>query len=144
MAKKAAVSAVAAVAVPVAPVAVAAKKAAKPATVPAAVAAVAAPAVEKPKPGLTGNEVKIMDALRTGGTMTRPMLIEATGIAKGWSATLGAATSEAGIAADTLEGRGFVTSSKVEGSRLLHYDITKEGRIALAHAEKVIAANAVS
>lgn len=159
MAKKAASSAAVAapVAAPVAPVATpavarAAKRAAKKAAVTtpvatpvaAPVAPVVAPVVEKERPGLTGNEIKIMGALRVGGTMDRAQLSEATGIAKGWSKTLGAATSAEGVSPDSLEGRGFITSSKVEGVRRIQYTITATGLTALVNAERVVTANAAN
>lgn len=107
------------------------KKAAK------AKAAKAAPAA-KANGGLTGNEVKILTALtKSNKPLTRDQLRSKTGINKGWSRVLGAATKDdGGVNADaSLEGRGYVKADKPEGQRTLEYTVTAAGRKALEKAK---------
>lgn len=84
----------------------------------------------KPANGLTGNEAKILAALK--GTskdnkmLDRNQLIAKTGINGGWAKTLGAVTK--GEADSTsLEGRGLVCSYKTTDVRTLQYYITAKG-----------------
>ena len=91
------------------------------------------------KPDLSEREVKVLQALKAAGkkALTRKDLAKATGIPRGWSKLLGAATKEGlgkrGNA--SLEGRGLIASSKDEGSLTLSYTITPAGTKALAAAQ---------
>jgi hypothetical protein len=93
--------------------------------------------VRRTSNGLTPTMVRVLELL-SHGSKTRGELAEATGVAKGWSRILGAATKEDGGAAgeDSLESKGFVKHSKHEGDRSLNYEITAAGRKALATAQK--------
>lgn len=78
---------------------------------------------------LTGNELKVLTALKGtsagGKTLSRSKLKEKTGINKGYSKMLGAATK--GDMGDGLESRGFVKHVKIEDQRELGYHITAKG-----------------
>lgn len=90
--------------------------------------------VPKNPTGLSGNQVKILDALSKQDEMTRKDLEAATGIVKGYAALMGSPTKE--IGGGTLEGRKLVHSGKHEGARGLHYTITAAGRKELEKAKK--------
>ena len=98
-----------------------------------------APAEPRRVAGLTGTQVKVLDALKntsqTGSQLTRSQLAEKLEITKGWAKILGAATSEEEFGEDTLEGKKMVKSITVEGTRGLHYFITEAGKKALAKAK---------
>ena len=94
----------------------------------------AAPKVSPAKSGLTDREIKVLAALDAGKDLTRAGLVKATGIAKGWSKLLGAATKKSfGGGKEGLEPRGLVKSAK--DSRPLEYAITDAGRKALSSAK---------
>lgn len=88
--------------------------------------------------GLTGNEIKVLKALKGAKTpLTRKQLATKTEIAKGWSRMLGASTKDDGGVAgkDSLEGRGLIkVQADPEGGRALLYTITKKGEQSLAKA----------
>lgn len=91
------------------------------------------------KADLNGSNIRILSALRKSPIpMTRAELSAVTGINKGWSRLLGAATKEDGGVAgsDSLEAKGYVTNRKVEDERAIQYSITASGRKALDKAEK--------
>lgn len=83
---------------------------------------------------LTGNEAKILKALAKGQTLTREQLSAKTGIAKGWSKTLGSSTKDDGgmSGKNSLTGRGLVKCTVAEGVRALQYTITAKGKAAVA------------
>lgn len=87
---------------------------------------------------LTGVQIRVLQALRDGGKMTRNDLSESTGISKGWAKLLG--TKEGGHDG-SLEGLGFVkrVDSPKDEKPKLTYVITAEGKKALAKAEKEMA-----
>jgi hypothetical protein len=77
------------------------------------------------------------------GPATRNELSQATGMEKGWSELLGAATREGlGVQGGGLEGRGLneCLGRQVGGKSLL-YTITGAGRKAIEQAEKEATAN---
>lgn len=92
---------------------------------------------------LTGTALRALTALAgSKAPLTRAELAEATGVQKGWSRLLGAATKEGGGAAGakSLEARGLVRCEPQEGGRALAYTITPAGKKALAAAQKAQAA----
>lgn len=89
----------------------------------------------KSKGPLTAKEITVLSLLaKSNKPLTRADLIAKTGIAKGWSALLGAA-SKGDVAADTLMGRSLVKAEKHDGERVT-YLITAAGRKALEQASK--------
>jgi hypothetical protein len=85
---------------------------------------------------LTGNEVKVLSTLnKNSKPLTRTELSVKTGINKGWSRLLGAATKGTG---DGLENRKLVKCSlpgEGEGRGLV-YTITASGKAALVKAKE--------
>lgn len=83
-------------------------------------------------------EVEVLALLaKAKKPLSRADMAKATGQAKGWSRLLGAATKD-GLGAsgdDSLEGRGYVASSKEAGDRSIAYTITAAGRKALDKAK---------
>lgn len=87
------------------------------------------------KPALNGTEIKLLAAMSKSKThLDRPALTLKTGIKKGFSAILGAATSD-GVRPETLIGRGLVKPVRYEGERVA-YLITAAGRKALEKTSK--------
>jgi hypothetical protein len=82
--------------------------------------------VDARKP-VTASEILalIVKAGKTG--ITRTELRAATGKQKGWSALLGAPTSEYEFSPTTFEGKGLVTSHRREGTLGLVYVATAKG-----------------
>jgi hypothetical protein len=95
--------------------------------------------VDAAKSDLTERELKVLKALKAAGkkALTRAELSTATGIPRGWSKLLGAATKQGlgkrGKA--SLEGRGLIASSRAEGELTLSYTLTAAGTKALAAAQ---------
>lgn len=87
--------------------------------------------------GLTSRQVRVLEVLKSGREMTRKEMAEATGITKGWSKMLGAASKQGGGAAagKGLEQQGYVKIAPNEEGRTLLYSITAKGRKLLAKAE---------
>jgi hypothetical protein len=83
---------------------------------------------------LTGNEIKVLTALKDGKQLNRVELNKKTGISKGWSKMLGAATRD-GLGASgehSLAGRKLIRCMKLEDERTLRYEITAAGKALLA------------
>jgi hypothetical protein len=96
-----------------------------------------APKIETGPGELTGNQKIFLAALKPtangGKTMTRNDLKKKTGVKKGYSKALGAATKEADFTDTSLEGRGLIKSRPAtEGESGLQYHITAKGLKALA------------
>lgn len=90
--------------------------------------------------GLTGNEIKVLNALLDDSELTRQQLRQRTGMgAKGWSKLLGAATRDGGgVQGGGLEAKGLIRTVRDEFGRAvipLRYLITDAGRRSLEHAE---------
>lgn len=84
---------------------------------------------------LTAKELATLKALAVAAKpMTRPELAKATGMAKGWSALLGAHTkADGGQSGDKgLIARGYVATATVEGTSLTAYQLTDKGKEAAA------------
>lgn len=88
------------------------------------------------KGGLSGNKLKVLQQLtKATNGLTRKELSTKTGIKKGFSKMLGAAT-KSDSENTGMEGDGLVKSQNVEGRRGLVYTITAAGRKALEKASK--------
>lgn len=88
---------------------------------------------------LTPTQETVLGLLKntsTGKGKTRAALAEATGIAKGWSKLLGAATKDDNGASGgkSLMGKGYVKSEKHEGESITYF-ITAAGKSALEKAK---------
>jgi len=72
------------------------------------------------------SDIRILKALAKGQELTRGQIREATGISKGYSKLLGAATRD--VAPESLQGRKMVQVFQHEGQRALTYKITTVGK----------------
>jgi len=86
--------------------------------------------------GLSGNEIRVLTALRDGAELTRQQIRQRTGMGeKGWSKLLGAATRvDGGVQGGGLEGKGLISTVRDAFGRAvipLRYSITEAGRKAL-------------
>ncbi len=88
--------------------------------------------------GLTGVQIRVLQAMSSGSKVTRADLSEATGISKGWAKILG--TREDPIEG-SLEGMGLVrkVDPPKDEKQILTYVITADGKKMLAKAEKEMA-----
>lgn len=94
------------------------------------------PATKQGSKDLTKAQHRTLDLLRRtkkGAGLTRTQLVERSGITKGWSRVLGAATKDTDP--NTLLGKKYVEAHKEEGESY-KYSITERGKKALAAADK--------
>lgn len=76
--------------------------------------------------GVTGNQIRLLQALKSGKEMTRAQLADATGIIKGYSKMLG---NVEGTHENSLTALGLVKCMVAEeGERGMRYAITAKGK----------------
>lgn len=107
------------------------KPAAKKASPKAAPKAAAEPKTEaEATNGLTKVQTRILEFIKANPGCSRPEIKDGTGMHGGLSKIMGAPTK--GVAENTLEGMGYITSGKEESVRAMVYHITAEGIKALS------------
>jgi hypothetical protein len=85
--------------------------------------------------GLTGNQVKVLKALKSGQELNRKQLAQRTGINGGWAKLLGTAyQDEVGAQGPGLSDTGLITVNSYESERILTYTITAKGKKVLQDA----------